>query len=237
MEDRYKSGRSNRPDSKEYGSGRKKELMPAFSRYISELKKKEIQKELDRLYQQPDFSESKLKEFAKAHQKDLALIEDKKAFRILSITEGKATARARGHGMTSSADGDMEDGNRECLLVSGNLSYAERQKLRSMTREMRDLDREIDLAQEMNDTVRVKGALAAWENVKADMVFYLKSKKVQVKAIPKKDEVKEIRKIREIYQEKTRAKEHTADTREAFQKKEQKKKENTRVLTRTMEES
>lgn len=234
-EDRYRDGRIKKAEADLYKEGRLP--VPVINDDVPEGKAESIEKELAKLYRRENIRAFDIEAFVKAHEKEMHLEKDPMETRIFSITEGMAARKARlSRDYNYSLDGDWEDGDRECLMITGKLSYADRRRLKYMADDMRDLDRAIDAGQNTNDPELVKGALKRWEDVRGHMMAFLNEKNVLIKRVPKKNLTKEIKKTQEIERKKEQVRDINRDEDTLKRFKRDRKKERGMILERRMEQ-
>ena len=79
-----------------------------------------------------------------------------------------------------SGDGNMEDSIGDTLHVQGPLSYADMLYLKTVTKEMREIDVEIQRAQENGNPELAASMAKRWEMERSNLVTYLKKNNVRI---------------------------------------------------------
>lgn len=228
-------------DLKEQG----KENVITFSRKLTEKERKTIKNILkeanttlrsweqsgrtnERLYQEYNQNLSALLNYTKEKNLEIHITQKKIQTKIIEIPLRKTHQKNKSHefegSLTDFTDGDFEDQNEECLLISGKFSYHDLQKLKRFKNKMYELDQQIDIAEnlpfEAEGTVKLNGLMQQYHDCQNEIIGYLQlNTKATIQKIPKKDMKKSINRIKyninneklkktekELYQEKEKIK-------------------------------
>lgn len=108
----------------------------------------------------------------------------------LTIPLRSPNSKNKSQAYSLSGDGNMDDSIGDTLHIEGQLNRADIVYLRTVSKEMRELDVEIQRAQENGWPEKAEAMANLWEQKRTSLIIYLKKNKIRICPMKQKDKEK-----------------------------------------------